>query len=488
MTSLTSSANPSVHGQAVTFTAPVAPVAPGGGTPTGTVSFKEGATLLGTRALSSGQAQFTTSSLGIGTHSITASYNGYYDFNGSTSAPLTQTVNPVGTLSTTATLASSVNPLVYGQSLTFTATVAAVSPGAGTPTGTVAFKEGASLLGTGTLDASARATFSTSALAVGTHSITAYYWGDPIFGPCTSAPLTQTVNPVSTTTTLTASPNPSVYGQSVTFAATVTASSPGSGTPTVTVTFKDGATTLGTGTLSSGHTQFTISTLSVGNHSITAVYNGDPNFSISTSTALTQVVNKASTTTRLTSSVNPTVDGQPVTFTATVAAVSPGAGTPTGTVTFKDGATTLGTRALSSGQAQFTTSSLGVGNHSITAVYDGDSNYRASTSAKLTQKVNRARTATRLTSSANPSVYEQAVTSTPTVAAASPGAMTTTGTATLRDGATITGRRHVRLQRPSGFHSPVAAIRQLLDHRRLQRRTPPDKVSTSAKLTQTGNA
>src|SRR5207245_2215702 len=152
--------------------------------------------------------------------------------------------------------------------------------------------------------------------------------------------LTQTVNKANTTTALTSSVNPSVFGQSVTFTATVTANSPGAGTPTGTVTFKAGATTVGTGPLSGGVATFSSSTLAVGGHSITADYNGDSSFNIS-SGALTQTVNKANTTTALTSSVNPSVFGQSVTFTATVTANSPGAGTPTGTVTFRDGATPL---------------------------------------------------------------------------------------------------------------------------------------------------
>ena len=94
--------------------------------------------------------------------------------------------------------------------------------------------------------------------------------------------------------------------------------------------------------------------------------------------ALTQTVNKANTTTSLTSSANPSVRRQAVTFTATVAVVSPGAGTPAGTVTFNDGATVLGTRTLNaSGIATFTTSSLRVGTHTITAVYNGEHQLQA---------------------------------------------------------------------------------------------------------------
>src|SRR5206468_4179625 len=114
-------------------------------------------------------------------------------------------------------------------------------------------------------------------------------------------------------------------------------------TPSGTVTFKDGTTTLGTGTLSSGQATFSTTSLSGGAHSITAVYGGDGSFNTSTSAAVTQTVNTASTTTTLSSDFNPSVFGQPVTFTA---AVTSSAGTATGTVTFKEGATTLGTGTL----------------------------------------------------------------------------------------------------------------------------------------------
>ena len=104
------------------------------------------------------------------------------------------------------------------------------------------------------------------------------------------------------------------------------------------------------------------------------MYKRQTGYSTSTSTVLSQVVNLNSTTTTLISSVNPSASGQSVTFTATVADVAPGVGTPTGTVTFKDGATTIGTGTLSAGVTTFTTSTLAIGTHSITAVYGGDTN------------------------------------------------------------------------------------------------------------------
>src|SRR5262249_39620870 len=152
----------------------------------------------------------------------------------------------------------------------------------------------------------------TLSLLGGTRSITAVYGGDGNFAGSTVI-LTQVVNPGSTTTAISSSLNPSNYGDTVTFTATVSPVPPAFGTATGTVTFKDGTATLGTGTVNgSGQATFTVSTLAIGGHTITAGYGGDTNLSGSTSASLSQTVNPAVTTTTLTSSVNPTVYGQPV--------------------------------------------------------------------------------------------------------------------------------------------------------------------------------
>ena len=150
---------------------------------------------------------------------------------------------------------------------------------------------------------------------------------------------------------------------------------------TGTVTFKDGSTTIGTGTISGTTATYSTSSLTGGTHSITAVYGGDTNYATSTSSVLTQVVTTASSTTSLGSSANPSTFGSSVTFTATVTSGA------TGTVTFKDGSTTLGTGTISGTTATYSTSSLTGGTHSITAVYGGDSNYAGSTSSAVSQVV-----------------------------------------------------------------------------------------------------
>jgi hypothetical protein len=278
----------------------------------------------------------------------------------------------VNKANTTTTLTSSQNPSIYQNTVILTATVSLAAS-----TGTVTFMDGSTTLSTSTL-INGRATYITSALTLGSHPITASYGGDTNCNGSTSSTLVQTINLPGTTTTLASSPNPSIYMTSVTFTATV---SPAAATGTV--TFNDGATTLGTVSLISGVATYSTAALTLGSPpDITASYSGDTNYGSSTSAILMQTVNNLSTETVLTSSLNPSTYQTPVTFTATVSPVA-----ATGTVTFKDGTTTLSTRTLSGGQAMYTTSSLASGLHLITAVYNGNSNYSGSTSSALTQTV-----------------------------------------------------------------------------------------------------
>ena len=170
--------------------------------------------------------------------------------------------------------------------------------------------------------------------------------------------------------------NPSAFGESVTFTATVAAQV--NGTPTGTVTFSDGSTTLGQATVNAGTATYPSASLATGSHSITATYSGDSNFTGSASTALSQVVQKVDAATTLNAPSSANVN-QSVTFIATV---TPGtSGAPTGTVNFLDGTTQIGSASLNgNGVATFSTSTLAVGTHSVTAVYGGDTNFNGSTS------------------------------------------------------------------------------------------------------------
>ena len=238
----------------------------------------------------------------------------------------------------------------------------------------------------------------------------------------------------ATLVSLVSSLSTSAFGQAVTFTATVKPAS-GSGTPTGTVTFNDGATALGTGTLSGGTATFTTSGLGAGVHSITAVYGGDANFAGGTSPVVMQTVNKAASSTSVTSSNVTSSRGAAVTFTALV--TSSATGIPKGTVTFQDGTSALGTATLSGGTATFTTSGLGTGAHSITAIYGGDGNFTGSTSPVLTETIGKAVSSTSVASSNSPSIIGTLVTLTASVM--SPVTGTLTGTVTFQDGTSALG-------------------------------------------------
>ena len=203
---------------------------------------------------------------------------------------VTATFN-TGNPPTTTTLTSSSNPSSFRQTVSFKATVASSS---GTPTGTVTFSDGATTLGTGTLSTVSGAqvaTYSTASLTVATHQISAVYTGDSTHKGSTSNTVNQVVNKATTTIAVTSNLNPSTYGQSVTFTATIAANS-GFGGCTGIVTFYDGSNPIDPGEeVLSNMATLTLSTLSAGSsQAITAVYGGDSNCNGSTSPALNQTV------------------------------------------------------------------------------------------------------------------------------------------------------------------------------------------------------
>ncbi len=247
----------------------------------------------------------------------------------------------------------------------------------------------------------------------------------------------------TTATSLTSLPNPSLIGQNVRFTATVnsTSGTPPDGQP---VTFKNGSSLLGTGTLIGGTGSFTIASLPIGVHAITATYGGDANFTASTSPELRQVVqsiSKSATTTMLASGLNPSTYGHPVTLTAMV--TSSGQNKPSGSVVFRASQNgtnfTVGRAPLNAnGVASLTKSNLnGSYSYSITAVYSGDMFNLSSTSPVVTQVVKQTTSAATITSSANPSSEGQAVTFTARITSPT---VTVTGPVTFTAGNTVLGR------------------------------------------------
>jgi hypothetical protein len=231
-------------------------------------------------------------------------------------------VAPVATASTTA-LSASATSIAVGASVTFTATVSPAS-GTPTPTGTVTFKDGATTLGTGTLNSSGVATYATGSLAKGAHAITASYGGDSRNLASVSTSLAVTVTSVASTTALTSSAASAVVGSSLTFTATVKGGT-GAASPTGAVTFKDGSTTLGTGAVNaSGVATYTTTTLAAGSHSITASYAGDTNnaASVSSSVAVTIWPGPPDFTMELSPGSGSFKAGKPATVTITVTSVN----------------------------------------------------------------------------------------------------------------------------------------------------------------------
>jgi sugar lactone lactonase YvrE len=446
---VTSTPNPSDYGQKVTFTATVTTGA-GTGALTGTVTFYDGPTTLASNVAlgTGGAATYTTSTLTVGSHTITATYSGDPShFKGTSENPVTQVVNEA----TATSLASSANPSVLGASVTFTATVTTPSGGgvALPLTDTVTFTDTTTattlctvpLTLTGTTYS---ATCTTAALPQGQNSIIATYSGNPsiyILGS-TSATLTQDVQAASPIT-LNSNSNPSYYGNPVIFTVTVPTVGPLAATGTVSILEAGQTPLIGTATLSGNPATgtFKISSLPVGTDVITASYPGDVNYGVGASNTVSQVVNQATTATAVSSIPSTGIAGGAEAITATVT-VTQGVSTPTGNVTFMDGATSLGSVPLAStlsGTATATVSpKLALGAHSIVATYAGDTD-DAGSSGSLPLNVVQATTKTTLSTSGTPALVLSAVTFTATVA--SVGGGVPIGAVTFTDtfnGATVT--------------------------------------------------
>ena len=451
----TSTITAAIDGQAVTSAAPTVAVTPGpvsaaqsiitivpaalqvGGGATVTLQAKDAAgnseTSGGLAVVFSLAAGAATGTFGATTDNGNGTYSAVFTGDTTGSSVVAASINSVAVTSTlpivtvnqgntTATLTA--NPTaaaVFGQNVTFTVAVAPVVSGFGTPTGTVTFYDGATLLGSNTLNGSGMTTLSVSGLGIGKANISASYVGDTQFAASTGS-LSYSVSQAATTTVVTAAPAGSeVFGQAVTFSATVSVASPSNATVPDggLVTFKDGAATLGTGTLTGGVATFTTSNLIDGKQTITAQFGNETNFAASVgalngTAANNFTVAKAGTTTTATASLPVSALGQTVSLSASVAANGPSAAPiNSGFVKFMQGAISLngptGT-PVTSGVATFATSGLLAGIDSITAIYSGAGNFNGSSaSAPLVQDVYQANL--NVTSSlAGGSVYGQPVT------------------------------------------------------------------------------
>ncbi len=301
--------------------------------------------------------------------------------------PVTYTNNTdVGTAGASATYAGDSNHSGSSGSSTFAITLAP-SATVVTCTPSVVYNGAAqtvctaNVTGVGGLNAAVTPVTYTNNTNVGTAGASATYAGDANHSTSTGTG-SFAITPAPSTTTVSA---PTVtYSADGTVTVTVT-SAAGTVVGSVTLTVDGGAPL--TQVLSGGSTTFTLSKPNAGDHALAASFATQGNFAAS-SAAGNLHVNQSPTATTLTSTPSPQAAGQTVTLTATVVAVAPGSGVPNGSVTFTDGATTLGTAPVNaSGVAVLTTTSLAVGPHSITAAYSGSSNYIPSAASAVSQLI-----------------------------------------------------------------------------------------------------
>jgi hypothetical protein len=270
---LNSSANPATYGQPLSL---AATVTSNGAVATGTVSFSvDGKSIASASLNTSGVATLTTSSLTPGSHTIIATYAGDGRAGAATSAVLTESILQP----TTVALASSANPAPTLTPVILTATV--TNSHIGAPTGIVTFTDGATQLGTATLDATGTATLSVPKLDAGSHTLVVAYSGDAADFAATSPAFTQTVNLQPTSTTMTSAGNDPANAQSVLLIAVVHGA--GVTMPTGTITFNAGTQVLGSSAVDASG----VATLSIylqqGTNNITATYSGDAVYTASTS-------------------------------------------------------------------------------------------------------------------------------------------------------------------------------------------------------------
>ncbi|KRB77016.1 hypothetical protein ASE01_09640 [Nocardioides sp. Root190] len=366
---------------------------------------------------------------------ITASYAG----DAGLEAASTSTAFTVGTVATSTTVVADPAVVTVGDPVRFTASV---TPTHGaTPGGSVQFKVDGSDFGPAIALTGGSATSpALSTLGLGDHLVVAVYSGTSDHAGSTSAAVTFRVRePLkATTTTSTASPTTTVYGQAVLLGATVTTAT---GTPTGEVVFTVNGDEVGrSGLAADGSAEVSVDTLAVGNNPVVATYSGDDVFGPSSASPRGVAVSKAAVDVELSATDASTVTGEAVGLTVVVAAEAPGGGTPDGTVQLLvDGNPSGAPVALTNGSATFAPlTSLTTGAHTLAASYSGSARYLTG-SDQVEQDVTQADTSIALVANPTPSLQDQEVRLTASVAAVSPGSGSPTGTVTFYAGTDVIG-------------------------------------------------
>lgn len=410
-----------VVGQAVTVTAEVRPVAPGAGSPGGTVVYLHGGVEVGRAQVSGTSAQVVIAGLPVGPADLVARYEGDGQFE-SGEGTLRVTVSR-GTSSVE--VSADRTSAARGEAVTLTAAVAAVPPGAAAATGSVTFLADDDVLGSAPLDGGT-ATLPVTSLGVGVHEVVAVWSGDASLLGSLSSPVVVTITRASASVAVGATPATAVAGESVALVATLSSAVPATGSPDGTVTFSAAGVDLGAAVLVDGVATLATTDLPVGAPSVTATYGGSEDH-LGAVGSTTVEVSKASSAVALSVDPPTAVVGQDVELSASVSSIAPSSLVPGGTVTFSSGGLELGTATLVDGSASLVVSDLAVGAGTVTATYSGSSTHQWSAGA-ADVVVEAAPTAVRVEVDDDAPVVGRPVVLTVDVEAVSPGVGHPSGT------------------------------------------------------------
>ncbi|WP_005034730.1 Ig-like domain repeat protein [Holophaga foetida] len=406
---------------------------PNSAMPSGTVVIYDGATVLGSVIPVGNVACLTLDSLSVGSHSLTARYSGDTLLGSDASNAVSVTVSSVAT--STTTLTASTPDLVTGG-LRLVAQVVSTSPVP--PTGTVTFFNGSTVLGTATVT-DGLATLLVGSLPVGTASLTASYGGDSRSAISTSTAVSKTIAARTDLTSLTGA----TIACNGALGVFVNVYAGG------TVTFLTGTTVLGVANVIYGVATLQGVNLPLGSLPITALYSGDATNAAGSLSFTTSITPASTTTTLAVQPANSLGQGKPLVLMAQVLGAK-----PSGTVTFYDGSTVLGTGTLSGGMAALTVSNLGPGAHSLKAVYAGDTRNTTSSSTVIAEAVVGAPAGVTLSRSASSVAQGGSLTLTATVTGNAPSGVVTflAGTSVLGTASVVNGTATLVA---SGINLPV---------------------------------
>ena len=433
-------------GSTLLLTATLAQTNSVGAVPTGIITFLVDGIATGTATLVSGTtATYTITVPTSGSHTIQATYPGDTNFAAASSAVSTLTVSK---LVTTVVVTPSTTTPAAGASVTFTATITPTSySSSGDPSGSVTYLlDGITTLGTSTVTAGtpSTATFSTTSLTSGSHTILATYSGDTYYATSSAYSSTITVSKTTTTTSVIPATTTPSAGSMLQVTAYVYPSATLGTLPSGTVTFTLDGVSVGTATLTSGSPSTATLTFTVGSagtHTLSATYAGDTYYSSSTATAVTLNTTKSTPTVVVTPATTTPSAGSTLQLTATITPPSSSGTSATGTVSFLVDGTVVGTTSVVSGSpstATLTVTTPSIGSHTVQATYNGDTNYYSATSAAVGIIVNKATTTLTVTPATTTPIANSSMLVTATLASSSTSSITATGTVTFTlDGSTV---------------------------------------------------